>query len=287
MEILLLAITVISLMVAFVMGAAAWRLAREERGRSAARVAALAAAASDTEPASFAPVRAPETQAVRAVEPQVVRAAAEPQVDWQRVAVNESKPPAPWAPARVSQFPSEAPERRPAKAAVEDPVGDAFLGSAIAQPPSGGRQRGLAIAACFLFLVLVAGGYWTIYGGGASSVSAAASGPSTPLELVSLRHERQGGRLSISGLVRNPRGGAPVDHLTAVVFLFDQQSAFVTSARAEVDFTRLTPGDESPFVIGVDAPANVSRYRVSFRNEGGVVPHVDRRGQEPLARTVP
>ena len=287
MEILLLAITVISLMVAFVMGAAAWRLAREERGRSAARVAALAAAAGDTESGTVAPVRAPETHVVRVVEPQVVRAAAEPQIDWQRMAVNESKPAAPWAPARVSAFPSDAQERRPAKPAVEDPVGDAFLGSAIAAPASGGRQRGLAIAACFLFLIIVTGGYWTIYGGGAPGVSAAASAPSAPLELVSLRHERQGGRLSISGLVRNPRGGAPADHLTAVVFLFDQQSAFVTSARADVDFTRLTPGDESPFVIGLDAPANVSRYRVSFRNEGGVVPHVDRRGQEPIARELP
>jgi hypothetical protein len=203
------------------------------------------------------------------------------------VAVNESKAAPPWTPARVSQFPSEAPERRVSRPAVEEPIGEAFLGSALATPSSGGRQRGLAIAACFLFLIIVIGGYWTIFGDHATSVTAAASANPAPLELVSLRHERRGARLSISGLVRNPSGGAPVDHLTAVVFLFDQQSAFVTSARADVDFTRLTPGDESPFVIGVEAPSNVTRYRVSFRNEAGVVPHIDRRGQEPIARELP
>lgn len=278
MDILLLAVTVISLLVAFIMGAAAWRLARDERARSAARVAALAAAASDNEASG-------EPLALRVAEPQVVRVPA-PQVEWTPVAVNESKPAAPWAPARVSQFPSETPERRATKP-VEDPVGDAFLGSALVSPASGGRQRGLAIAACFLFLVVVAGGYWTLSGDAASGVTAATGANSAPLELVSLRHERRGTRLSISGLVRNPSGGAPVDHLTAVVFLFDPQGTFVTSARGEVDFTRLTPGDESPFVIGLDAPANVARYRVSFRNEAGVVPHVDRRGQEPIARETP
>jgi hypothetical protein len=71
------------------------------------------------------------------------------------------------------------------------------------------------------------------------------------------------------------------------VFLFDQQGGFVTSSRAEVDFKRLVPGDESPFVIAMDAPTNVARYRVSFRTDAGVVPHVDRRGQDlPAANTV-
>ena len=279
MDIVLLAVTVVSLVVAFIMSAAAWRFSREERARRAARVAALAAAASDSGPtAESVPLRVPEPQMARVPEADV---------EWAPVAVNESKPAAPWAPARVSPFPSEAPERRVSRPAVEDPVREAFLGSALATPSSGGRQRGLAIAACFLFVIVVIGGYWTIYGDDATNVTAAASANAAPLELVSLRHERRGTRLSISGLVRNPSGGAPVEHLTAVVFLFDQQSAFVTSSRAEVDFKRLTPGDESPFVIGVDAPANVTRYRVSFRNEAGVVPHVDRRGQEPIARELP
>ena len=52
----------------------------------------------------------------------------------------------------------------------------------------------------------------------------------------------------------------------------------------DIDFVTLSPGDESPFVSAGDAPASVARYRVSFRTEAGVVPHVDRRGQEPIAQ---
>jgi hypothetical protein len=87
----------------------------------------------------------------------------------------------------------------------------------------------------------------------------------------------------VSGLVRNPVAGHAVNGLSAVVFLFDQNGTFVTSAQTSVDFLKLSPGDESPFVIQLEAPASVTRYRVSFRNEGGVVPHVDRRGESPVS----
>ena len=100
-----------------------------------------------------------------------------------------------------------------------------------------------------------------------------------PLELVSLRHDRQTSRLAVSGLVRNPVAGRPVERLSAVVFLFDQQGTFITSAKAPVDFIKLGVGDESPFVVSLDAPANVARYRVSFRTDDGIVPHIDRRAR--------
>jgi hypothetical protein len=154
--------------------------------------------------------------------------------------------------------------------------------------PSNGGQRTLAIVAAILFVTIVIGGYLTVFGGDPPAANAAAGVVAeTPLELVSLRHERQRAGLAITGLVRNPVSGAAVERLAAVVFLFDQQGAFVTSARADVDFTKLAPGDESPFVITLNAPSNVARYRVSFRNDAGVVPHVDRRGQEPIARDTP
>jgi hypothetical protein len=292
MEMLLIAITIVSLIVAFVMSAATWRVGREERTRSAARVAALAAAANDeARPIIASDVRQVAANEIRArmtddithgfaseIRPAIagdVRpAVAEP------VAVNDSRP---WAPARVSTF-------SPRPAVIDDlplstaPFGDTFLGAAVATPASGGRQRGLAIAAMFLFVLVSAGGYWTVFGDKSTAVSAAATvGTQSPLELVSLRHERRGPRLAVTGLVRNPGAGTPVEKLAAVVFLFDQQGGFLTSARAEVDYTRLVPGDESPFVISVEAPANVGRYRVSFRNDAGVVPHIDRRGQEPIA----
>ena len=88
----------------------------------------------------------------------------------------------------------------------------------------------------------------------------------------------------MSGLVRNPAAGQPVEHLSAVVFLFDRQGAFVTSAKADVDFPKLGAGDESPFAVSLDAPATVARYRVSFRTDEGVVPHIDRRGAAARGR---
>jgi hypothetical protein len=153
--------------------------------------------------------------------------------------------------------------------------------------PSNGGQRGLAIAAVVLFVAIFAGGYLTVFGGDSPSDIAVSTRAEAPLELVSLRHERQSGELAISGLVRNPVSGVPVERLAAVVFLFDQQGAVVKSSRDDIDFTRLAPGDESPFVITLEAPSNVTRYRVSFRNDAGVVPHIDRRGQEPIARDTP
>jgi hypothetical protein len=250
MEIVLLVITVMSLAAAFIMGLAAWRLSRDERARSAARIAALSAAA-DT-----ADIPTPATVDRRPA-PIVPSASAAPVV-------------APWAPARA-----------PA------PLGEAFLGSSLASPSSSG-QRGLAMAAGVLFITLIVGGYFTVFGGDSPSASAAASrGAEAPLELISLRHERQRAELAITGLVRNPAGGYAVEKLAAVVFLFDQQGALVTSARADVDFTTLAPGDESPFVITLAAPPTVARYRVSFRNDAGVVPHIDRRGQDPIARDTP
>jgi hypothetical protein len=102
----------------------------------------------------------------------------------------------------------------------------------------------------------------------------------TALELMSLRQEMQDGTLTISGLVRNPRGGVPQERLTAVVFFFDGQGGFLSSTRAPLDYRALAPGEESPFQLSAPAPAGVARYRVSFRrDEGAIVPHVDRRQQ--------
>ena len=109
------------------------------------------------------------------------------------------------------------------------------------------------------------------------TAAAAASASSAVLELVSLRHERQGDTLIVSGLVRNPHTGRTMTGLSAVAFTFDRQGAFRTSGRALLDFPQLGAGDESPFAISVPGSADVSRYRVSFRTEDGVVPHLDRR----------
>jgi hypothetical protein len=289
MEIVLLIITVVSLAVAGVTSMVAWRATREERARGAARVAALVAAANDSaRPApdehldvsrreeSSAPAQSQE----RVLEPR--KTALWPAAAPWRTAHGASQP---VASAAVQQAPAvqHAPAARPApggEAGGPGSIADNFLGTAISSPPSDGRQRMLAAAAVVLFVAALGGGYWQVYGGRSATARAASPVASAPLELVALGHERQGSRLAITGVVRNPTGGGAVDRLAAVAFLFDQHGEFVTSARAGVDFLQLVPGDESPFVVRVEAPASVTRYRVSFRNEAGVVPHIDRRVQE-------
>jgi hypothetical protein len=96
------------------------------------------------------------------------------------------------------------------------------------------------------------------------------------LELLSMRHQRDGDALTVTGLVRNG-GTAPAQRLIAVVFVFDRSGNFIASGRAPLDFLSLAPGDESPFRVSVTNAGDVERYRVSFRTESGVVRHIDRR----------
>jgi hypothetical protein len=105
-----------------------------------------------------------------------------------------------------------------------------------------------------------------------------------PLELVALGHDRDGDRLTVRGIVRNPSSGSPVDRLTAVVFMFNRDGGFLGSGRATVESPALGPGGESTFVVTVPGAAAVGRYRVSFRTDDRVIPHVDRR-EHTLARS--
>src|SRR5262245_674657 len=264
METTLLIVTAVSLIVALSMSFTAWRLNREERRRSAARIAALSTAAGPAIP-----------------DPEILEAA---------VAIVAPRavefPKAPWTPSprlAVQEEPRFSRLEQTLEAPRQDAHGDSrpILGTTEAPQESRGRQRGLAAAAAVLFVLLLSGLAWPMVDRQPGVASAEV--PSAPLELVSLRHERQSSKLSVSGLVRNPAAGRPVDHLAAVVFLFDQQGSFVTSAKAPVDFVRLGSGDESPFVVTIDAPASIARYRVSFRTDQGIVPHVDRRGASPIA----
>jgi hypothetical protein len=269
MDIILLGITVVSLAVALVMSVAAWRLTRDEKKRSAARVAALSLAASapDTLDAGQGlstfgveqrtekpPVKAPWS-APRIVPPPVIPTAVVP----------------------AAELPLHQPARIEPARASEPLVAHAsgFLGADEIPSDNGGRQKSLAFAAMFLFVVLSGGLAWMM--SGPRGTTPVAVGPNSPLELVSLTHARQNQKLAVSGLVRNPSAGKPIEHLSAVVFLFDRMGTFVTSARANVDFLKLGAGDESPFVVSLDAPASVARYRVSFRTDDGIVPHIDRR----------
>ncbi len=273
MDIILLGVTVISLGVALVMSMAAWRVTRDEKKRSAARVAALSLAASaDDNPSAFAHSAPAERNRLEDFAP-----AARPvmKAPW-------SAPKIVPAPITIAAAPAELPLYQPriepaqfAEPAVSHASG--FLGADVTPRDTGSGQKALVFAAVFLFVVLAGGLAWKM--SGPEGTSAAAIGPNSPLELVSLSHQRHNEKLAVSGLVRNPAAGKPIEHLSAVVFLFDRMGTFVTSSKANVDFLKLGAGDESPFVVSLDAPATVARYRVSFRTDDGVVPHVDRRGQ--------
>jgi len=102
-------------------------------------------------------------------------------------------------------------------------------------------------------------------------------GEPLPLELVALGHERADDRLTVRGLIRNPARGSEFSHVTAVVLVFNQQGGFVTSGRAAIEAQSLEPGAEVPFVVIVPGAADVGRYRVSFRTDDRVIPHIDRR----------
>lgn len=246
----------VSLVVALVMSVTVWRLVREEKQRSAARIAALSWAASDDQPVMMNLPIVEDKPIVQA--------------PWKPAPYLEPTPAVAEAPFRVT--PDPKPDARVSHAS-------GFLGAAPQEGDSGTRQRTLALAAVVFFVCLAGGTAWVM--SAPEGTSPVAVGPNSPLELVSLNHSRQNEKLSVAGLVRNPASGKPVERLSAVVFLFDRTGTFVTSSKAHVDFLRLGAGDESPFVVSIDAPATVSRYRVSFRTDEGVVPHIDRRGESP------
>jgi len=281
METLLIAVTVLSLGLALGMSVLAWRTSQELKRHGAARVAALAAAAGV--PATVPPI--PDEATTPAGSP-TTDAPASP---WRSPTSVVTE-----AAAGLSTFTSEAraagtgavPLATDVPVAAAIPVQSGFLGTEEPVRESNRHQRWLAAAAAVLAVVLGGVVYLRMSGGDSQPVSAQLQAASSPLELLSLRHEREGVNLSVAGLVRNPPSAPVVERVTAVVFLFDQQGTFVTSAKAPIDFLKLTAGDESPFVVKVAAPQSVARYRVSFRTDDGTLPHVDRRADPPVTAPV-
>lgn len=170
-------------------------------------------------------------------------------------------------------------DRRRSQARVET-LAAAIHGESIesnlfaAAPPARGVSR---VALIFAVGVLVVGSgvVVAVLSSGPKTTDAAVPAASAPLELVALTHEREGNRLTVRGVVRNPGGVGPVGPLTAVVFVFNHTGGFVGSSRTSVE--SLPSGAEAGFVVAVPDVNDVGRYRVSFRTADRVVPHVDRR----------
>jgi hypothetical protein len=139
--------------------------------------------------------------------------------------------------------------------------------------------RGLVVLATGTAAAIVAAVAFT--GEPVSKKDVVADGPSLtapqPLELLALHHERVDDQLTVRGTIRNPAHASEIDHLTAVVLLFNPQGGFLTSGRAAVAAPALEPGAQSTFVVTLPRGTDAGRYRVSFRTDDQVIPHVDRR----------
>jgi hypothetical protein len=265
MDTVLMAVTALSLAMAAGMAFIVAKLVRAERARSEARVAALGAMSAD--PVVDAPLPRPPAVPRRQI---VVGSAVSPSLRSGHAALSDDL------------------EIRPSDGAVS---GVSTLFAETEQASPWGRR--FAVIGSFA-LVLLMIGFATMSGRVRPSASAA---PGTsvaqhapaldtpPLELLSLHHAQETERFVISGLVQNPRTGAPLSRVVATAFLFGPDGTFLTSGRAPLDFTNLTPGVESPFVVNVPVTGQVARYRVGFRTEDGrVIAHVDRRGPDALAQ---
>ena len=99
----------------------------------------------------------------------------------------------------------------------------------------------------------------------------------TPLDLVALSHERVSNTVTVRGVVRNPMSGHELDHLEAVVMLYNSEGKQVATGQAPVAQAVLIPGAESAFSVALPDQATLGRYRVSFKTDERVISHVDRR----------
>lgn len=248
---LLLLVTLSSMLLAAIMTAIAWRVSHDERRRSDARVAALAA-----EIHGGATVKTVPDLPIRRARESTAVAAAPARVPAAPVHMFES----PTAYATGSRF------------GVVAAAGVLVVAGVAAAVVVFSGSRGTATAASGAAAPNAATAIEPL-----SGVNSANTAAREPLELVALGHERDGNQLIVRGIVRNPASGVEVDKLTAVVFLFGRDGGFLTSGRAAVASPVLSPGGESTFLVTVPDAADVTRYRVSFRTDDQIVPHVDRR----------
>lgn len=240
METVLLTITLLSFATAVASGFLSWRVIRQERLRSEARIAALAGDIETDEGADDPP-----------------------HVPIEAIPSGER-------PGEAAEFPIR--ER------AVDVHGGLF--SAPRPESTGGRLAAVAAAGALVVATIVGG--LVLSSGGETDRSPAAEEPANvapvdvPLELIALGHERESDRLTVRGVVRG-RASLSDPSLTAVVLLFDREGDFIASGRAQVGDPEAAPGDDRRFMVSVPAGGQVSRYRVSFRSDDHIVPHVDKR----------
>jgi hypothetical protein len=175
-------------------------------------------------------------------------------------------------------------ERTICPAPLAPAVGRAARGTPARSPrpasPAGGNRRlaaGLGLGALVVASALGSLLLFSERPAGQAGFGPAAPRMAGPIELVSLDSERDGDSVTIRGRVRNPAEGTQVEHLQAVIFLFDRRGSYLGTTYAEVTPGVLAPGSAMSFEVPLAGDMPVSRYRVSFRASTMPVPHVDRR----------
>jgi hypothetical protein len=293
------------------MAVVAWRLLKDSKERSAARIEVLHTLATEADldeppddvaidvepepvlPIRREPVRAPEpARAVRrepdplpAPEPAPVRDV------WDADLIRNAPAPVIVRTAAVARRPAAVAVRTAPMFGERIETSSAESAEMFAGAPARGAsgRRLMSLGAIGLIIALAAGSVYALHTWdllGAIASAAPASG-AQPLELLSLRHSNEDGdTFVVTGLVENPLAGKTLRSVQAVIYLFDQDGRFLASGRAALDVKAFEPGDESPFIVKIPRAKGVSRYRVGFRfDDGGVVAHVDRRGQVPGGTT--
>ena len=272
MDTSLVIVTLLSLGMAASLSVVVWRMLRDERRRSDARVLALSRLAAQPDSAPRVPPRRLDPSRIAAAAPGVPAAKA-PVADPLDLPLHPN--PEPVRPSPLASRPSIA-------------VAPMFAGR---QAPSAWGSRLLVMAALTLVAASVVLFALTMQTRSATArrvpprgTASAANAAPPSLELLSLRDARQGDTLTISGTVRNPRGASALNRVTVTAIAFDAGGAYLASGRALLDVTALAPGDESPFVVTVPSAQRVARYRIAFRGEdGAVIAHTDRRQSTPVA----
>lgn len=245
MDTTLVTVTVLSMGMAAALSAIVWRLLRDERRRSEARVEALRTAARMDPPMADSGPAGPSMF---------------DRSDTPELALRDE--PVAAGPMFVEPVRSSPWGHRLAVMAALALLGTTILLLALSANSAPGRRAATGVRP--------------------ATTAGDAAGPG--LELLSLRDSRTADALTIAGMVHNPHTGSLLSHAAVTAYAFDDKGAFVASGRALLDVTSLAPGDDSPFVVSVPVTETVARYRIGFRGEDGrVIAHVDKRQPGPMA----
>lgn len=271
MDTTLVGVTLLSMAMAIALSIVVWRLLRDERRRSEARVAALAdmMTRGSLVPRPSSHVPGPASRVPRPVSQSpdlpLRREEADPQESDEGRRTTDPRL-ATWDLGRGTWDSSPSPTPWKNRAVVMAALG--LVAAAVLLTALTLRDRGRA---------------QQTPGAAVDARSPAAAVPQ--LELLSLRDSRDASTLTITGVVQNSRNGAMLRRVTVTAFAFDRDGGFLASGQALIDITALAPGDESPFVVAVPVAGTVARYRIGFRGEDGrVIAHVDKRQRGAVAR---